>query len=106
MNFGLISLALVSFLLSSILLFAFFNRNHYPDLVIAAIASFSFGIASLLSAFRLAPVLSAVLRLTSEFLIVISISMLIIRLGRNMLRRIAGSNQNKDGGNDDSSNGL
>jgi hypothetical protein len=102
MNIGLISLALISFLLTSVLVFAFFNRNHYPDLVFAALASFCFGAASLISAFKVNPFIFGMLRIAAESLIIISISLLIIRLGRNILKRYRSFIKDRNDQNDNS----
>jgi peptidoglycan/LPS O-acetylase OafA/YrhL len=89
MKITFIGIALVSFLLGAITLYAYYNRNRYSDLVLAAGAAFLFGISMLLTAFSVARQVSSLFKVLSEFLIIITVCLLILRLGENLVKKLA-----------------
>lgn len=89
MKIAFFGVALVSFLLGAIAIYAYYNRNRYTDILFAAGAAFLFGVGMLLTAFSIALQISNLLKLLSELSIIISAGLLILRLGEDLAKKLS-----------------
>jgi large-conductance mechanosensitive channel len=97
MKIPFLGVAVISFLLGAIAIYAYNNKNRFVDLLLAASAAFVFGVSMLLAGIAGALRLALVLRLLSEFLIIVAAVFLGIRLFSGLMAKIRGATKN---GND------
>jgi large-conductance mechanosensitive channel len=101
MKIPFFGLAVISFLLGAIAVYAYNNKNRFIDLLLAASAAFVFGFSMLLAGIAGTLRLVLVLRLLSEFLIIVAAVFLGIRLFGNLMARIRETMKNGNDNHDE-----
>ncbi|HZD59174.1 MAG TPA: hypothetical protein VE439_01815 [Anaerolineae bacterium] len=79
-----LGIALVAYLTGAVLVYAYVNRNHYLDLLLAIIAAFAYGTSMLLIAFRIIPNITLLLSQFAQTILIVAIAFLAVRIVRGI----------------------
>jgi len=82
MDISSLSIALVSYLTGAVAVYAYTNRNSYPDLALASAAIFTFATAMLLRGFSVLTDVSGFLINLSTLLLAVAVLLFMFRITR------------------------